>query len=565
MEEHRQSAPFLRAGALNHTLQRRAFRHIRPVKMISGLILISLIIVTACSSDRDEEVVQWHRWHHTFELPGAPTGKRPVMKVVFTGPSGESFETHSFIEGNLIHVNAAFPAAGTWHWRTVCNESGYEDLQGRTGKVLVRPYSGSNPLYAHGDLRISADKRYLIHADGTPFLWMGDTGWNATVRLSMQEWREYVDKRAAQQFSILQIGARGAGNKFTEPASESVSFNKQGLPDPSFWHDLEDKIHYANEKGLMIFLVGVGKSWHDQFAENKDNEEFELYLTGRLSGDMVIFSPSFDQLYDPGNDSVAVRLDRYTTHLVTQHPGTNYEANLVYRNASSTAFCGLQSGHHRGDLAKAYHAARSWTTDMWNGVPAKPVIEIEAMYDALGGNEGKNWREKDARKLGWIAWLSGARGYTYGAGDVPPKVPGASGGVWRFDSDSSAYDYWRKAIMWPSAGQMTTMRNFFESIEWWRLTPAQTIIQNQPEDETLKMVASTTGNNGLVLAYLPDNPVIQLNLENFEGTLRGKWLNPETGNYIALDESVPAGSDVEVSRPEGWEDALLILTKDNAP
>jgi hypothetical protein len=119
-------------------------------------------------------------------------------------------------------------------------------------------------------------------------------------------------------------------------------------------------------------------------------------------------------------------------------------------------------------------------------------------------------------------------------------------------------------MMWPSAGQMTTMRNFFESIEWWRLAPAQTIIQNQPEDETLKMVASTTGNNGLVLVYLPDNPVVQLNLENFKGTLRGKWLNPVTGNYVALDEPVPARSGVAVSRPEGWEDALLILTKDNA-
>ena len=72
------------------------------------------------------------------------------------------------------------------------------------------------------------------------------------------------------------------------------------------------------------------------------------------------------------------------------------------------------------------------------------------------------------RKLGWIAWLSGSRGYTYGAGDVPPKVPGGAGGIWNLQNNPAAYDNWRKAIVWPSAAQMTHLRDFFAGIEWWR-------------------------------------------------------------------------------------------------
>lgn len=36
-----------------------------------------------------------------------------------------------------------------------------------------------NPLYVHGFLRVNAaTNRYLEHADGTPFYWLGDTHWS---------------------------------------------------------------------------------------------------------------------------------------------------------------------------------------------------------------------------------------------------------------------------------------------------------------------------------------------------------------------------------------------------
>jgi hypothetical protein len=274
---------------------------------------------------------------------------------------------------------------------------------------------------------------------------------------------------------------------------------------------------------------------------------------------MVIFSPSFDQLFDPGNDSMAVVLNRLTNHLVTQHPGTNYQANLRYRNAVSTDFCGMQSGHHGGNLTGAYNAARQWTQDMWNGRPVKPVIDIEAMYDARGGNSGRNWREKDVRRLGWIAWLSGSMGYTYGAGDVPPKVPEGAGGVWRFNMNPRAYDYWRRAIHWPSAGQMTIMHVFFKSIDWWKLEPRHDLILNQEKNDTLKIVASVSTDNKMLLAYLPDNPVLEIDLSGFSGNLTGKWLNPVSGGYLPLDSAVVPSPKVIFRRPTGWEDALLEL------
>ena len=91
------------------------------------------------------------------------------------------------------------------------------------------------------------------------------------------------------------------------------------------------------------------------------------------------------------------------------------------------------------------------------------------MYDAQGTN---GWRAFDARSLGWRTWLSGAMGYTYGAGDLPPKVPQGSGALWKWVTDPEKYDYWKKALQWESAFQMQYLHDFLSAIEWWRLEPA---------------------------------------------------------------------------------------------
>ncbi len=525
------------------------------------LILMSVLFINGCTGPEKQLAAQWQPWESKIAAKHNQAGRPAAVDVIFTGPDGQTFNNPAFTDdGKLYHFRAAFPSAGTWNWVTECNDQSDKGLHNRTGKVEVEAYTGDNPLYKHGDLKVSNDNRYLVQSDGTPFLWMGETGWRMTQNSTMEEWHHYIDTRAAQKFSVIQISPRGVSKK-PETELAEISFKQDGSTDPLFWEDLEAKVKYANNKGIFIFMVGISKDWSNKFLKNPSNQPFETYITGRLAPFMVLFSPSFDQLFMKSNDSIAIELNKLTTHLVTQHPGTNYDANLSYRNLPSSDFCGMQSGHHGGRLERAYNAARTWTLDMWNGTPVKPVIDIEAMYDAYGDNSGKNWREKDARKLGWIAWLSGSRGYTYGAGDIPPKVPIGHGGVWRFNQDSATYDYWRKAILWPSAGQMTIMHDFFNSTDWWKLVPSHELILNQAENDTLKMVASTGTDKNMLLTYLPDNPVIELDLSKMSGNLTGKWFNPVTGTYIPLSSPIGPAKKAAFRRPEGWEDALLIITK----
>lgn len=519
---------------------------------------------TAPTGNLPSDAVQRQRWESTL-LP-LKSHLRPHAEVEidvrFTGPGNATMQVPAFWDGDRgFRFRAAFPTPGTWQWQTTCNDPSDTGLHGRTGEVRVSSYRGDNPLYQHGELRVSANRRHLEHADGTPFLWLADSAWNVAVKSTPAEWQEYVDARAKQRFSVLQVIATGLGTK-TRTTAGPPPFLADGTPDPVVWRDLDEKVAFANDRGLIVFLTGIGKSYAG-FTEQQRPPAFTRYVAGRFAAHAVIFSPSMDQRFDAQNDEAGARLPAITSHLITQHPATHFETSKMYHDASYSAFCGLQSGHHNGNLTDAYEAARKWTLELWQREPIKPVINIEAMYDAHGHNDAPNWREQDARKLGWISWLCGSRGYTYGAGDVPPKVPTGAGGIWRFSNQSTAFDHWRKALHWPSATQMTHLRNFFAGLKWWRLVPAPELVRgpSASADSLRQMVASRSESGDLLVAYLPDNDEITLDLRSLSSGLKARWFNPITGNSLALHDPLPLSERVTLRRPDGWSDAVLVLTK----
>ena len=94
----------------------------------------------------------------------------------------------TFTSGNLSLLTPGFwdggttwklrfspPTVGVWQFRTVCSDAANTGLHGAGGTFTAVAYAGDNPLFKHGILRPSGTNRYLEHADGTPFYWLGDT------------------------------------------------------------------------------------------------------------------------------------------------------------------------------------------------------------------------------------------------------------------------------------------------------------------------------------------------------------------------------------------------------
>lgn len=58
-------------------------------------------------------------------------------------------------------------------------------------------------------LQVAADGRFLGHADGRPFFYLGDTAWELFHRLHREEVDHYRCRRAAQGFTLIQAEAVG--------------------------------------------------------------------------------------------------------------------------------------------------------------------------------------------------------------------------------------------------------------------------------------------------------------------------------------------------------------------
>jgi hypothetical protein len=62
-------------------------------------------------------------------------------------------------------------------------------------------------VFEHGPLQVSENKRFLVHKDGTPFFWLGDTAWELFHRLNREEANRYLENRAKKGFTVIQAVA----------------------------------------------------------------------------------------------------------------------------------------------------------------------------------------------------------------------------------------------------------------------------------------------------------------------------------------------------------------------
>ena len=486
----------------------------------------------------------WQRWEQALTSTrnyGNPYAD-VTIRVTYTGPEGRVLGTYGFWDGgDTFRIRCAFPVPGTWRWETECSDSANAGLHHQRGTVEVPPYRGDQPLYRGGFLKVSENRRHLAYADGTPFLWIGDTAWAVPLRASDEEWEAYLADRATKHFTVIQVAPapewagetdRRGQRPFTDTACSQWN--------PAYWQSFEHKVQRANQRGLVVLLVGLMEPVR-RYPETAQARLFARNIVARLFGNFVVFSPSFDSAFKPLADEVGrATRDATAVHLITQHPGTPWDQPTPtfsdqYYDRPYLDIAGVQTGHNAGHLDWCAHHAIQWNLHLYRHEPHKPVINLEAMYDAQGKN---GWRAVDARGLGWRTWLSGAAGYTYGAGDLPPKVPQGSGAIWKWVTDSEKYDYWKKALQWDSAFQMQYLHDFLAGIEWWRLEPAHELIRNQPDEVTLRMVLARSNTGDLAVAYLPGNDAIEIDMSTFSAALRARWFDPVHARSTAIAERI---------------------------
>jgi hypothetical protein len=533
----------------------------------------------------------WTCWGHT--LTSSRAYDNPLLDVVlsvqYTSPTNKIYDSCGFWDGDgNYRIRFMFNEIGTWTWKTSCSDTGNHGLHAKSGTVEVTAYEGTNPLYANGYLQVSDNRRYLVHANGKPFLWIGDTAWTANRYATDNEWRRYVDSRSSKRISVILASCGWTG--MTQTNAEGQPYFLDDAPlrvNPAAWQHLDEMIAYANDRGVVMMITSVGKAQAIDKARAEHRYQFVKYLVARYAGYHVILSPEQDcpgRFGDADPHTAGTIIDRsHPFLLITQHPKRNnvgrperghpwfktgIEWALHYYHDPYLDIAGLQTGHGASlldgqslvdaqamELAARDHLA--WVAGAFSQQPHKPLVVEEGMYELNPDlPEVENGR-KMVRYQGYWSFLAGVCGYTsgthgvwgWGKVDLTWADP-----IIRCPSLVEAMDY-------VYVDYLRHMASFFDGIEWWRLAPHDgSLIRNPSPHDRNKMLLAMSATGDLAVAYLPDNETIEIDMGAFMPLMKARWYRPTHGTFQDNQPStVESRASVAFARPEDWEDAVLLL------
>jgi hypothetical protein len=100
------------------------------------------------------------------------------------------------------------------------------------------------------------------------------------------------------------------------------------------------------------------------------------------------------------------------------------------------------------------------------------------------------------------------------------------------------------------AGQLSHLKKFLEDHEWWNWELKDDLILDGKGVGELEKLAVKSGEKTLI--YFPDNSKFIMKQEPAD---KMSWFNPKTGESIGVVRALQN----EISPPDGWEDAVLVL------
>lgn len=171
------------------------------------LILLPAVasILWACGTHpKTMEVAQWTTCELKFESQKEYANPYTDVDVWarFVNEKGDTLIRPAFWDGgNVWKVRFTPPDAGQkWSWTSHASTDD-DGLSGKTGTLRSVAYNGRNKLLRHGLLRMSPGKRNVVHADGTPFLIVGDTPWSIPYRATTEQVETYAADRKEKGFN----------------------------------------------------------------------------------------------------------------------------------------------------------------------------------------------------------------------------------------------------------------------------------------------------------------------------------------------------------------------------
>lgn len=471
----------------------------------------------------------WEKQELTFTA--SKTYANPYLEVVvwvdLTGP-GFNKRVYGFWDGGqTYHLRLLATTPGTWNWKSGSNQND-SGLTGKSGSFTATAWTeaelAENPL-RRGMVRATPNGHALEHADGTPFLAIGDT-WYAlgSDRFKWYDddrprpigpaagFKDYVRFRKAQGFNWVNVIAafpnwktddkpwrlkmpdgttiRSAWLEFGTGSAKNMD-NEGGRPfffpgkvpgfenyfpdmdriNPDYFKFLDRKIDCLNANGFVPFIEASrrdsGLCWNKYYDWPDSYVRYVQYVWSRYQANNTVLSPVhldiIDETVSPDDYSNAIRV-------VKEKFGPPPFGTLLSANANPSTLenWGDKSWvtlHQIGNMRE--HNNYWYLTEIYHLCPAIPGMNGEPYYAGY----------KDNRGAGATNYKLGADGGTerdnqlcrsglYGcflSGGLAGHVYGAEG-IWGADIEPTAPTKMWDAFQWRSGAEVQFLRTFAFSI-----------------------------------------------------------------------------------------------------
>jgi len=440
-------------------------------------------------------------------------------------------------------------------------------------------------------LKVSPDKHYLVHDDGTPFFYLGDTAWELFHRLNREEAVKYLEDRAKKGFTVIQAVAIAEleGHRDPnpyghlplvdlDPASPDV---KEG-PQNDYWDHVDYIVDKANELGLYIgFLPTWGRYWHDEkpLFTPENAAVYGEWLGKRYGSKGVIWILGGDRRVETETQRAIIeamaeglRKGDGGRNLITFHPRGGSGSSEYFHNSAWLDFNMRQNGH-QAEYAGTYPDDKSpdLTGNTWKDYamkPVKPVIDGEPLYEdhplRFRPRDNGHSNASDVRRPLYWDLFDGAFGHTYGHHSV-----------WQmWDEGRRPINFplmpWHEAINAPGAGQMQYGKKLIESRPFLTRIPDMSVIVNEsvttsiPGAGRYRFSATRDTEGTYAMIYVPTGREFRVRTDVIRGNrVTAWWFNPRNGKAIKAGTFENQG-ERSFTPPEPGEALDWILVLDDA-
>ncbi len=406
--------------------------------------------------------------------------------------------------------------------------------------LLASTLSAQSVPWKNGKLKVSDNGRYLQHENGTPFFWLGDTGWLLPERLDRHEASYYLNHCHQAGFNVVQIQvingvpAINEYGQFSHPDGFNFKdINKKGVY--GYWDHMDYIIQKAEQNGIYIGMVCIwGGLVKQGLMSVKDAEAYGKFLAERYKN-----SPNI--IWIMGGDVRGdINPDQWNTlartiksidknHLMTYHPFGRTSSIYWFHDADWLDFNMFQSGHRRydqvkgdgDDKAEAAVAEDNWryVEAGWAKTPAKPILDAEPSYEDIpqGLHDPKQprWQAPDVRRYAYWSVFAGSFGHTYGHNSIMQMLKVAN------DGGYGANKTWYEGMKDPGYSQMQYLKNLILTFPFFERVPDQSIIAEENGTRYERVIATRGADYLLVYNYT--NRPMKLDLSKISGARKNVW------------------------------------------